>query len=69
MTTETAINNPIIKPVIETLEVVKCTTGYIIYLHDGRGEVVATRAVHSLGTSSYKYMECSVMAIIEEAFS
>jgi len=66
MTTVT-VSTTVIKPVIETLEIVKCTTGFIMYLHDGRGEVVATRAISSLGYAGYS-SGGSVMSAIEEAF-
>lgn len=56
-----------INSVIETIEIVKCTSGFIVYLHDGRGEVVATRAISDLGYSGY-FGADSVIGAIHEAF-
>jgi hypothetical protein len=52
---------------IETIEIVKCTSGFIVYLHDGRGEVVATKAISDLGYSGYSGTD-SVMGAIHAAF-
>ncbi len=57
-----------IKSTIETVEIVKCTTGFIMYLHDGRGEVVATRAISALGYAGYSSGTSSVMNALEDAF-
>jgi hypothetical protein len=58
----------LIKPIIETVEIVRCTTGFIMYIHDGRGEVIATRAISKLGYAGYSSGGDSLMNAIEEAF-
>lgn len=58
----------VIKSAIETVEIVRCTTGFIMYIHDGHGEVIATRAISKLGYAGYSSDGDSLMNAIEEAF-
>ena len=58
----------LIKPTIETVEIVRCTTGFIMYIHDERGEVIATRAISNLGYAGYSSGGDSLMNAIEAAF-
>ena len=58
----------LIKPIIETVEIVRCTTGFIMYIHDERGEVIATRAISKLGCAGYCSGSDSIMNAIEAAF-
>lgn len=53
---------------IETIEIVKCTTGFIMYIHDGRGEVIATKAISNLGYAGYSSGGDSLLACVETAF-
>ena len=57
-----------IQSTIETVEIVRCTTGFIMYIHDGRGEVIATRAISKLGCAGYSSGSDSLMNAIEVAF-
>jgi hypothetical protein len=57
-----------IKSTIETVEIVRCTTGFIMYLHDGRGEVIATKAISNLGYSGYSSGSDSLLSCVEAAF-
>ena len=57
-----------INPEIETIEIVKCTSGFIVYLHDGRGEVVSTMAISTLGAARYASSGGSVLEAIGTAF-
>ena len=54
---------------IETIEIVKCTTGFIVYLHDSNGDIVATRAISTLGYAGYAGSGGSVLESIVTAFA
>ena len=57
-----------IKSTIETIEIVRCTTGFIMYIHDGRGEVIATKAISNLGYAGYSSGGDSLLSCVEAAF-
>ena len=54
---------------IETIEIVKCTSGFIVYLHDSNGDAVATKAISTLGYAGYAGSGGSVLEAIGTAFS
>lgn len=54
---------------IETIEIVKCTSGFIVYLHDGRGDIVSTKAISTLGYAGYAGAAGSVLEAIQVAFT
>ena len=54
---------------IETIEIVKCTSGFIVYLHDGRGEVVSTMGVSALGYAGYAGSSGSLLEVIQVALT
>lgn len=58
-----------INSVIETIEIVKCTSGFIVYLHDGQGEVVATMGVSALGYAGYAGSSGSLLETIQVALT
>ena len=54
---------------IETIEIVKCTSGFIVYLHNVGGDVVATKAISTLGYAGYAGAAGSVLEAIQIAFT
>lgn len=58
-----------INPVIETIEIVKCDIGFIVYLHNGRGDVVSTQAVSTLGYAGYAGTAGSLLEVIQVALT
>lgn len=54
---------------IETIEIEKCSTGFIVYLYNINADIVAKKAISNLGHAGYAGSGSSVFEAIEAAFS